>query len=273
MDNINNNNIADSNQSNVNTNPVNTYNSMQPSSPLMGNTNVNGTEPNDNMVEDLSATPSVASSSTPVEELPSQEPISDIQNISAVSGSEYNTNVVEDLSGVEPVAPIDTPVDGLPSQEPISQTVSNNVQDISGQPQMPSFGSIPVMGESISSSFVPEQPSLTQEAVQTNSIDMSAPLSQPISSTLETSNISEQSVPSFGSAVQQPQAELSANSSMQTSTETPSAPAFSETEIINTFGSEKNEKKGGNTVVVILIVVIVVLLLAIGYFAYKVFFV
>ena len=245
MDNINNN-IADNNQSNVNTNPANTYNSIQPSPSLMGNTNVNmsGTKPNDNVVDNLSATPSVDSRSIPAEGLQNQEPVShtvpsDIQNTSDVSGSVYNPNLVENLSGVEPITQAYTHTEGLPSQEPVSQTLQNDIQNVS------------------------EQPSLAQEAIQTNSIDMSAPLSQPISSILETSSLPQQSVPSFESS----------NTSMQTPIETTPVPAFNEADIINTFGNEKTEKKEGNIVVIILIIVIVILLLAIGYFAYKVFFV
>jgi len=273
--NNNNNNIADSNQSDVNTDSVNTYNSIQPSSPLVNNINGNGTESDDSVVENLSGIEPVVTSSTSAEELLSQEPVSqtaqnNIQDVSAVGGTGFDANVVEDLSGVQPTTLSGTSAEELPSQEPVSQTIQSDVQNISTEPQMPSFGSIPVMGESVASSFVSEQ----QSVQSTDTIDMSAPLSQPISSNLEIlNNKEEQSVPSFEPAVQQPQAELSANSSTQTPMETPSIPAFNESEIINTLGNEKSEKKGGNAVVIILIIVIVALLLAIGYFAYKVFFV
>ena len=294
MDNINNN-IADNNQSNVNTNPANTYNSIQPSPSLMGNTNVNmsGTKPNDNVVDDLSATPSVDSRSIPAEGLQNQEPVShtvpsDIQNTSDVSGSVYNPNLVENLSGVEPITQAYTPTEGLQSQEPVSQTLPSDIQntsDVSGSVYNPNLvenlsGVEPITQaythteglpsqEPVSQTLqndiqnVSEQPSLAQEAIQTNSIDMSAPLSQPISSILETSSLPQQSVPSFESS----------NTSMQTPIETTPVPAFNEADIINTFGNEKTEKKEGNIVVIILIIVIVILLLAIGYFAYKVFFV
>jgi len=127
---------------------------------------------------------------------------------------------------------------------------------------MPSFGSIPVMVESVTSSPLSEQPIATDTSMQSptleqpaeSSFDMSTPLSQPVASTSAS------------------QSNFSPNTPSEPIAETPSTPAFNETEIVNTLGNEKKEKGSGNTVVIILIIVIVALLIAVGYFAYKVFF-
>ena len=225
MDNINNNNnMAGNSQNDVNTNSVNTYNSMQPSSPLMDNnfSNVNSTPASDTNVKTESTNPSL----------------------------------IENLAGTPPVTESNAPVEQFPQQEPVSQVVNNDTA--SSEPAgMPSFGSIPVMGESVTSSPVPEQPVEPPSSTE-SSFDMSTPLSQPAAP------VSPDTFPESPS-------NFTSSTPSEPVSEAPSTPAFNETEIVNTLGNEKKEKEGGNTVVIILIIVIVALLIAVGYFAYKVF--
>ena len=113
------------------------------------------------------------------------------------------------------------------------------------------------MGESVTSSPVPEQPVEPPSSTE-SSFDMSTPLSQPAAP------VSPDTFPESPS-------NFTSSTPSEPVSEAPSTPAFNETEIVNTLGSEKKEKEGGNTVVIILIIVIVALLIAVGYFAYKVF--
>ena len=236
MDNINNNNnMAGSSQSDVDTNSVNTYNSIQPSSPLM-----------DNNISNINPTPA--------------------SDTNANTGS-TDSSLIENLAGTPPVTESNAPVEQFPQQESVSQAVNNDIA--SSEPAgMPSFGSIPVMGESVTSSPVPEQPVVTEPSMQSptsdqpaeSSFDMSTPLSQPAAS----APVSPDTFPESPS-------NLTSSTPSEPISEAPSTPAFNETEIVNTLGNEKKEKEGGNTVVIILIIVIVALLIAVGYFAYKVF--
>jgi len=214
--------MAGNSQSDVDTNSVNTYNSMQLSSPLM-----------DNNVSNVNSTPA-----------------SDTN----VKTENTDSSLIENLAGTPPVVESNAPVEQFPQQES-----SDTVPPVSAE--MPSFGSIPVMGEPVASSPVSEQAVATETSMQSptleqpaeSSFDMSTPLSQPVAST----SVS--------------QSNFSPNTPSEPVAETPSTPAFNETEIVNTLGNEKKEKEGGNTVVIILIIVIVALLIAVGYFAYKVF--
>ena len=227
MDNINNNNnVAGNSQSDVDTNSVNTYNSIQPSSPLM-----------DNNVSNINPTPA--------------------SDTNANTGS-TDSSLIENLAGTPPVTESNAPVEQFPQQESVSQAVNNDIA--SSEPAgMPSFGSIPVMGESVTSSPVPEQPVEPPSSTE-SSFDMSTPLSQPAAS----APVSPDTFPESPS-------NLTSSTPSEPVSEAPSTPAFNETEIVNTLGNEKKEKEGGNTVVIILIIVIVALLIAVGYFAYKVF--
>ncbi len=227
MDNINNNNnMAGSSQSDVDTNSVNTYNSIQPSSPLM-----------DNNISNINPTPA--------------------SDTNANTGS-TDSSLIENLAGTPPVTESNAPVEQFPQQESVSQAVNNDIA--SSEPAgMPSFGSIPVMGESVTSSPVPEQPVEPPSSTE-SSFDMSTPLSQPAAS----APVSPDTFPESPS-------NLTSSTPSEPVSEAPSTPAFNETEIVNTLGNEKKEKEGGNTVVIILIIVIVALLIAVGYFAYKVF--
>lgn len=275
MDNINNNNnMAGNSQNDVNTNSVNTYNSMQPSSPLMDNSfsNVNSTSASDtnvktegtdsSLIENLAGTPPVVESNAPVEHFPQQESSDTMPNVastfdnhSSLGTADKTPNLAENLVATPPVVESNTPVQHF-SQQESNNTVS---PESAG---MPSFGSIPVMGESVTSSPLSEQPIATDTSMQSptleqpaeSSFDMSTPLSQPVASTSAS------------------QSNFSPNTPSEPIAETPSTPAFNETEIVNTLGNEKKEKGSGNTVVIILIIVIVALLIAVGYFAYKVFF-
>ena len=228
MDNINNNNnMAGSSQSDVDTNSVNAYNSIQPSSPLM-----------DNNISNINPTPA--------------------SDTNANTGS-TDSSLIENLAGTPPVTESNAPVEQFPQQESVSQAVNNDIA--SSEPAgMPSFGSIPVMGESVTSSPVPEQPVEPPSSTE-SSFDMSTPLSQPAAS----APVSPDTFPESPS-------NLTSSTPSEPVSEAPSTPAFNETEIVNTLGNEKKEKEGGNTVVIILIIVIVALLIAVGYFAYKVFF-
>ncbi len=274
MDNINNNNnMAGNSQSDVDTNSVNTYNSMQPSSPLMDNnfSNVNSTPASDtnvktestnpSLIENLAGTPPVVESNAPVEEFPQQEPSNTVPGAtltpdSSVETIDTSSNLGENLAGTSPVVESNAPVEQFPQQEPVSQVVNNDTS--SPEPAgMPSFGSIPVMGESVTSSPVPEQPVEPPSSTE-SSFDMSTPLSQPAAP------VSPDTFPESPS-------NFTSSTPSEPVSEAPSTPAFNETEIVNTLGSEKKEKEGGNTVVIILIIVIVALLIAVGYFAYKVF--
>ena len=175
MDNINNNNnMAGSSQSDVDTNSVNTYNSIQPSSPLMDNnvSNINPTPASDtnantgstdsSLIENLAGTPPVTESNAPVEEFPQQEPSNTVPGAtltpdSSVETVDTSSNLAENLAGTPPVTESNAPVEQFPQQESVSQAVNNDIA--SSEPAgMPSFGSIPVMGESVTSSPVPEQP-------------------------------------------------------------------------------------------------------------------
>jgi len=227
VDNINNNNnMAGSSQSDVDTNSVNTYNSIQPSSPLM-----------DNNISNINPTPA--------------------SDTNANTGS-TDSSLIENLAGTPPVTESNAPVEQFPQQESVSQAVNNDIA--SSEPAgMPSFGSIPVMGESVTSSPVPEQPVEPPSSTE-SSFDMSTPLSQPAAS----APVSPDTFPESPS-------NLTSSTPSEPVSEAPSTPAFNETEIVNTLGNEKKEKEGGNTVVIILIIVIVALLIAVGYFAYKVF--
>ena len=227
MDNINNNNnMAGNSQSDVDTNSVNTYNSIQPSSPLM-----------DNNISNINPTPA--------------------SDTNANTGS-TDSSLIENLAGTPPVTESNAPVEQFPQQESVSQAVNNDIA--SSEPAgMPSFGSIPVMGESVTSSPVPEQPVEPPSSTE-SSFDMSTPLSQPAAS----APVSPDTFPESPS-------NLTSSTPSEPVSEAPSTPAFNETEIVNTLGNEKKEKEGGNTVVIILIIVIVALLIAVGYFAYKVF--
>lgn len=189
-------------------------------------------------------------------------------------------NVVDELSGMPPVAPSNAPVEEFLSEQTDNQNVQSQIQDASAIQQIPSFENTPLNEESVTQSPVSDTPSLVQESVQSSipekqpevSVDMSASLSKPISTASESLNPVEQPVPSFEPANQQSQATLSENEFLQPSIETPSVPAFNESEIVNTLGNEESKKKGGNAIVIVLIIVIIALLIAIGYFAYKVFF-
>ena len=283
MDNINNNNnMAGNSQSDVDTNSVNTYNSIQPSSPLMDNnvSNINPTPASDtnantgstdsSLIESLAGTPPVVESNAPVEEFPQQEssntvPSATLTPDSSVETVDTSSNLAENLAGTPPVVESNAPVEQFPQQEPVSQAVNNDIS--SPEPAgMPSFGSIPVMGESVTSSPVSEQPVVTETSMQSttseqpteSSFDMSTPLSQPAAP------VSPDTFPESPS-------NFTSSTPSEPVSEAPSTPAFNETEIVNTLGSEKKEKEGGNTVVIILIIVIVALLIAVGYFAYKVF--
>jgi len=227
VDNINNNNnMAGNSQSDVDTNSVNTYNSIQPSSPLM-----------DNNVSNINPTPA--------------------SDTNANTGS-TDSSLIENLAGTPPVTESNAPVEQFPQQESVSQAVNNDIA--SSEPAgMPSFGSIPVMGESVTSSPVPEQPVEPPSSTE-SSFDMSTPLSQPAAS----APVSPDTFPESPS-------NLTSSTPSEPVSEAPSTPAFNETEIVNTLGNEKKEKESGNTVVIILIIVIVALLIAVGYFAYKVF--
>lgn len=278
--------MADGSQSDVNTDSVNTYNSIQPSSPLMEDANPVGiNQTSDGKTQDVS---DIHMDTNAANYIPSTD-----------------ANLVEDLAGTPPLPESNAPVEEFPKQEPLESVVQsaqgndNNVgTDSTLESQsMPSFGSIPVMGESVASSSVASQTQSSPESIQSPSAeqnvteaspvspspDMSTPLSQPISSAFESQAASIESAPSFGSAAVSPlqsaetQPVESAASSESELTlpsqpmETSATPAFSETEIVNTLDNGKEEKKGGNAVVIILIVIIVALLLAVGYFAYKVF--
>ena len=276
MDNINNNNnMAGNSQSDVDTNSVNAYNSIQPSSPLMDNniSNINPTPASDtnantgstdsSLIENLAGTPPVTESNAPVEEFPQQEPSNTVPGAtltpdSSVETVDTSSNLAENLAGTPPVTESNAPVEQFPQQESVSQAVNNDIA--SSEPAgMPSFGSIPVMGESVTSSPVPEQPVEPPSSTE-SSFDMSTPLSQPAAS----APVSPDTFPESPS-------NLTSSTPSEPVSEAPSTPAFNETEIVNTLGNEKKEKEGGNTVVIILIIVIVALLIAVGYFAYKVF--
>ena len=253
MDNINNNNnMADNSQSDVDT-----YNSIQPSSQLMDNnvSNMNSTPASDDnvktestdssLIENLAGAPSVVESNAPVEQFPQQEPSDTLLNGTSISDGRVGTadvtpNLAENLAGTSPVVESYASVEQFPQLES-ANTVSPEFAGI------PSFGSIPVMGEPVTSSPVSEQPVGTEASMYT-------PLSSPVAST----SVS--------------QSNFSPVTSSEPIAETPSAPAFNETEIVNTLGNEKKEKESGNAVLIILIIVIVALLIAVGYFAYKVFF-
>ncbi len=253
MDNINNNNnMAGNSQSDVDT-----YNSIQPSSQLMDNnvSNMNSTPASDDnvktestdssLIENLAGAPSVVESNAPVEQFPQQEPSDTLLNGTSISDGRVGTadvtpNLAENLAGTSPVVESYASVEQFPQLES-ANTVS---PEFAG---MPSFGSIPVMGEPVTSSPVSEQPVGTEASMYT-------PLSSPVAST----SVS--------------QSNFSPVTSSEPIAETPSAPAFNETEIVNTLGNEKKEKESGNAVLIILIIVIVALLIAVGYFAYKVFF-
>ena len=253
MDNINNNNnVAGNSQSDVDT-----YNSIQPSSQLMDNnvSNMNSTPASDDnvktestdssLIENLAGAPSVVESNAPVEQFPQQEPSDTLLNGTSISDGRVGTadvtpNLAENLAGTSPVVESYASVEQFPQLES-ANTVS---PEFAG---MPSFGSIPVMGEPVTSSPVSEQPVGTEASMYT-------PLSSPVAST----SVS--------------QSNFSPVTSSEPIAETPSAPAFNETEIVNTLGNEKKEKESGNAVLIILIIVIVALLIAVGYFAYKVFF-
>jgi len=259
VDNINNNNnMAGNSQSDVDT-----YNSIQPSSQLMDNnvSNMNSTPASDDnvktestdssLIENLAGAPSVVESNAPVEQFPQQEPSDTLLNGTSISDGRVGTadvtpNLAENLAGTPPVVESNAPVEQFPQQESVSQAVNNDIA--SSEPAgIPSFGSIPVMGEPVTSSPVSEQPVGTEASMYT-------PLSSPVAST----SVS--------------QSNFSPVTSSEPIAETPSAPAFNETEIVNTLGNEKKEKESGNAVLIILIIVIVALLIAVGYFAYKVFF-
>ncbi len=269
MDNINNNNnMAGNSQSDVDT-----YNSIQPSSQLMDNnvSNMNSTPASDDnvktestdssLIENLAGTPPVTESNAPVEEFPQQEPSNTVPGAtltpdSSVETIDTSSNLGENLAGTSPVVESNAPVEQFPQQEPVSQVVNNDTS--SPEPAgMPSFGSIPVMGESVTSSPVPEQPVEPPSSTE-SSFDMSTPLSQPAAP------VSPDTFPESPS-------NFTSSTPSEPVSEAPSTPAFNETEIVNTLGNEKKEKEGGNTVVIILIIVIVALLIAVGYFAYKVF--
>ena len=253
MDNINNNNnVAGNSQSDVDT-----YNSIQPSSQLMDNnvSNMNSTPASDDnvktestdssLIENLAGAPSVVESNAPVEQFPQQEPSDTLLNGTSISDGRVGTadvtpNLAENLAGTSPVVESYASVEQFPQLES-ANTVSPEFAGI------PSFGSIPVMGEPVTSSPVSEQPVGTEASMYT-------PLSSPVAST----SVS--------------QSNFSPVTSSEPIAETPSAPAFNETEIVNTLGNEKKEKESGNAVLIILIIVIVALLIAVGYFAYKVFF-
>lgn len=254
MDNINNNNnnMAGNSQSDVDT-----YNSIQPSSQLMDNnvSNMNSTPASDDnvktestdssLIENLAGAPSVVESNAPVEQFPQQEPSDTLLNGTSISDGRVGTadvtpNLAENLAGTSPVVESYASVEQFPQLES-ANTVSPEFAGI------PSFGSIPVMGEPVTSSPVSEQPVGTEASMYT-------PLSSPVAST----SVS--------------QSNFSPVTSSEPIAETPSAPAFNETEIVNTLGNEKKEKESGNAVLIILIIVIVALLIAVGYFAYKVFF-
>jgi len=253
VDNINNNNnMAGNSQSDVDT-----YNSIQPSSQLMDNnvSNMNSTPASDDnvktestdssLIENLAGAPSVVESNAPVEQFPQQEPSDTLLNGTSISDGRVGTadvtpNLAENLAGTSPVVESYASVEQFPQLES-ANTVS---PEFAG---MPSFGSIPVMGEPVTSSPVSEQPVGTEASMYT-------PLSSPVAST----SVS--------------QSNFSPVTSSEPIAETPSAPAFNETEIVNTLGNEKKEKESGNAVLIILIIVIVALLIAVGYFAYKVFF-
>jgi len=253
VDNINNNNnMAGNSQSDVDT-----YNSIQPSSQLMDNnvSNMNSTPASDDnvktestdssLIENLAGAPSVVESNAPVEQFPQQEPSDTLLNGTSISDGRVGTadvtpNLAENLAGTSPVVESYASVEQFPQLES-ANTVSPEFAGI------PSFGSIPVMGEPVTSSPVSEQPVGTEASMYT-------PLSSPVAST----SVS--------------QSNFSPVTSSEPIAETPSAPAFNETEIVNTLGNEKKEKESGNAVLIILIIVIVALLIAVGYFAYKVFF-
>ncbi len=253
MDNINNNNnMAGNSQSDVDT-----YNSIQPSSQLMDNnvSNMNSTpasgdnvkteSTDSSLIENLAGAPSVVESNAPVEQFPQQEPSDTLLNGTSISDGRVGTadvtpNLAENLAGTSPVVESYASVEQFPQLES-ANTVSPEFAGI------PSFGSIPVMGEPVTSSPVSEQPVGTEASMYT-------PLSSPVAST----SVS--------------QSNFSPVTSSEPIAETPSAPAFNETEIVNTLGNEKKEKESGNAVLIILIIVIVALLIAVGYFAYKVFF-
>jgi len=265
--------MAGSSQSDVDTNSVNAYNSIQPSSPFMDNnvSNINPTPASDtnantgstdsSLIESLAGTPPVVESNAPVEEFPQQEPSNTVPGAtltpdSSVETIDTSSNLGENLAGTSPVVESNAPVEQFPQQEPVSQVVNNDTS--SPEPAgMPSFGSIPVMGESVTSSPVPEQPVEPPSSTE-SSFDMSTPLSQPAAP------VSPDTFPESPS-------NFTSSTPSEPVSEAPSTPAFNETEIVNTLGSEKKEKEGGNTVVIILIIVIVALLIAVGYFAYKVF--
>ena len=265
MDNINNNNnMAGNSQSDVDT-----YNSIQPSSQLMDNnvSNMNSTPASDDnvktestdssLIENLAGAPSVVESNAPVEQFPQQEPSDTLLNGTSISDGRVGTadvtpNLAENLAGTSPVVESYASVEQFPQLES-ANTVS---PEFAG---MPSFGSIPVMGESVTSSPVPEQPVEPPSSTE-SSFDMSTPLSQPAAS----APVSPDTFPESPS-------NLTSSTPSEPVSEAPSTPAFNETEIVNTLGNEKKEKEGGNTVVIILIIVIVALLIAVGYFAYKVF--
>ncbi len=236
---------------------VDTYNSIQPSSQLMDNnvSNMNSTPASDDnvktestdssLIENLAGAPSVVESNAPVEQFPQQEPSDTLLNGTSISDGRVGTadvtpNLAENLAGTSPVVESYASVEQFPQLES-ANTVSPEFAGI------PSFGSIPVMGEPVTSSPVSEQPVGTEASMYT-------PLSSPVAST----SVS--------------QSNFSPVTSSEPIAETPSAPAFNETEIVNTLGNEKKEKESGNAVLIILIIVIVALLIAVGYFAYKVFF-
>lgn len=272
MDNINNNNnMAGNSQSDVDT-----YNSIQPSSQLMDNnvSNMNSTPASDDnvktestdssLIENLAGAPSVVESNAPVEQFPQQEPSDTLLNGTSISDGRVGTadvtpNLAENLAGTSPVVESYASVEQFPQLES-ANTVSPEFAGI------PSFGSIPVMGEPVTSSPVSEQPVGTETSMQSttseqpteSSFDMSTPLSQPAAP------VSPDTFPESPS-------NFTSSTPSEPVSEAPSTPAFNETEIVNTLGSEKKEKEGGNTVVIILIIVIVALLIAVGYFAYKVF--
>jgi len=95
--------MAGSSQSDVDTNSVNTYNSIQPSSPLMDNniSNINPTPASDtnantgstdsSLIENLAGTPPVTESNAPVEEFPQQEPSNTVPGATLTPDSSVET--------------------------------------------------------------------------------------------------------------------------------------------------------------------------------------
>lgn len=251
MDNINNNTVGDNqnngmgqvtNDVNNSSTPVqsNDYNSMQPTpSPIIA----------DDMVGSLTGMPTPEVSNAPIGVQPTQESTPPIME------TPVEENVTPPFESSPASVDTTTPA---PMEEvtPLAESVAETT---------PSFGSIPVMNESVSTTPIEES---TPVVETTSVVDSTPAFEMPSSESMPSETITPEETPT----------EMGAQSlsqplpSFAPSADTP-MPATQGEEVVSNLEENKEVKsgKGGTAVVIVLIIVIVALLATIGYFAFKIF--